>query len=218
MLGNDAFLRDLDDLVQRVALLGALNSLTQLALKIAMPGTPDFYQGTEFWDLSLVDPDNRRPVDFAVREKTLAALSPDADLQALAGTWADGRIKLALTRRLLAWRQSGGALFARGDYRPLTVEGLHRDRVIAFARIHGGDAALLIAGRHFAAVTNGGRHWPRADAWHGHVLLGDLLLRDASGGQDGSPPDRLPLARAFAHGPVGAFRAQIRLPTKAAST
>jgi (1->4)-alpha-D-glucan 1-alpha-D-glucosylmutase len=84
--------------------MGALNSLAQLALKATMPGVPDFYQGTEFWDLSLVDPDNRRSVDFAARASTLASIGQAPDWPALAGAWPDGRIKLALTRSLLALR------------------------------------------------------------------------------------------------------------------
>ena len=81
------FLDSFAALARRTALLGALTSLTQLVLKATMPGVPDFYQGTELWDLSLVDPDNRRPVDFAVRQATLAA---EPDWGALAENWTDG--------------------------------------------------------------------------------------------------------------------------------
>src|SRR6202162_209765 len=94
------FLDSLETLAQRVALLGALNSLSQIALKATMPGVPDFYQGTEFWDLSLVDPDDRRPVDFKARAAVLASVQTP-DWESLAQHWSNGHIKLAWTRHLL---------------------------------------------------------------------------------------------------------------------
>jgi (1->4)-alpha-D-glucan 1-alpha-D-glucosylmutase len=209
ILASSSFIASLDALVQRLALLGALNALTQLALKAAMPGIPDFYQGSEFWDLSLVDPDNRRPVDFATRARALDGLGEADDWHALAATWRDGRIKLALTQRLLAWRHALGAVFARGDYRPLAVEGPHRDHVVAFARVHGEEAAILIAGRHFGAFTDGGRRWPRAEDWQGHVVLGALAPTDRAAQRDASH-DRLALARVFDAMPVAMLRARVR--------
>jgi (1->4)-alpha-D-glucan 1-alpha-D-glucosylmutase len=209
MLADPSFVASLDAFAQRAALLGALNSLTQLALKAAMPGVSDFYQGTEFWDLSLVDPDNRRPVDFAARAWALDGLGETPDWHALASSWQDGRIKLALTQRLLAWRRTLGAVFAQGDYRPLAVEGRHRDHVIAFARVHGSDAAILIAGRHFAALTDGGRHWPRPADWQGDVILGGLAVTERVA-QRGESADLLSLARAFDAMPVAMLRARVR--------
>jgi (1->4)-alpha-D-glucan 1-alpha-D-glucosylmutase len=137
-------------------LLGALNSLSQLTLKLTLPGVPDFYQGTELWDLSLVDPDNRRPVDFGRRQM----LANEAkDWPALATHWHDGRIKMQLMRRLLGIRHDFAALFRDGDYAPLAFEGPDADRVIGFARSHRRQRVLVIAGRHFSAHTSGGRHW-----------------------------------------------------------
>ena len=121
------FIASFDAFARRAALIGALNSLTQLALKATIPGVPDFYQGTEFWDLSLVDPDNRRPVDFAARAGELASLAADVDWQALASAWPDGRIKFALGRRLLAIRKQFASVFTHGSYQPLAVEGPDRD-------------------------------------------------------------------------------------------
>ncbi|HEY4919723.1 MAG TPA: hypothetical protein VII40_06430, partial [Xanthobacteraceae bacterium] len=206
ILGDRDFVRSFDAFAWRAARIGALNSLSQLALKIAMPGVPDFYQGTEFWDLSLVDPDNRRPVDFAAREDALPALSGAADMGALAESWPDGRIKLALTRRLLAFRGSLAEVFARGDYRPLTVAGAHRDHAIAFARCHGEDAVIVVVGRHFAALTDGGRAWPRPDAWQGHVELGAFW--PAEGGAAPKRIEQLPLASLFDPIPVAMLRAR----------
>ncbi|HEY4820896.1 MAG TPA: malto-oligosyltrehalose synthase, partial [Xanthobacteraceae bacterium] len=208
MLKNKAFVDGFDPLARRVALLGALNSLTQVALKIAMPGVPDFYQGSELWDLSFVDPDNRRPVDFAARASVLAAASEGTDERALAESWRDGRIKLALTKRLLAWRRSLADVFTHGDYRPLAVEGSHRDHVIAFARTWRNDAAILVAGRHFAPLTDGGRHWPRGDAWQGHVVLDGFSVVDPP--DRGGEPGRLALSQAFANVPVAALRATLK--------
>jgi len=113
------FIESFGDFADRVALMGALNGLAQVTLKGMMPGVPDFYQGTELWDLSLVDPDNRRPVDFPSRAQALRSLTENPDWPALAHAWPDGRIKLALTARLLALRQELAKVFAEGDYRPL---------------------------------------------------------------------------------------------------
>jgi (1->4)-alpha-D-glucan 1-alpha-D-glucosylmutase len=115
---------------QRISAAGAVNGLAQTLLKLTVPGVPDIYQGTEFWDFSLVDPDNRRPVDFAGRAAALDAM-PLADL---AAHWRDGRIKQAVIARTLAFRQEQPALFAAGSYQPVTVRGEHADRVVAFAR------------------------------------------------------------------------------------
>ena len=127
------FLQSLGTMAKRLALLGALNSLTQLTLKATMPGVPDFYQGTEFWDLSMVDPDNRRPVDFAARESALRQCE-SPDWTQLAEHWPDGRIKLAWTRHLLKLRNAQASVFTDGAYQPLEVTGRDADHIIAFAR------------------------------------------------------------------------------------
>ncbi len=158
---------------RRVALMGALKSLSQLVLKCTMPGVPDFYQGAEFWDLSLVDPDNRRPVDFAARAAQLTQLGGDPDWLSLAGQWPDGRIKLALTGRLLALRRTFAEAFATGEYRPLEVEGRHRDGIIAYARCLGEQAIIVIVARLFASVTQNGSRWPAND-WDATVAMNGL--------------------------------------------
>jgi (1->4)-alpha-D-glucan 1-alpha-D-glucosylmutase len=152
-------------LAARASLLGALNGLSQLALKALLPGVPDFYQGTELWDLSLVDPDNRRPVDFAARSKALA--EPWDSYAELAAHWADGRIKLALTRDLLRLRRQHPDIVQHGAYEPIEVQGIHAEHVVAFARMWQGQTMLVAVGRHFAALTNGGRAWP--DSWQGNL-------------------------------------------------
>jgi (1->4)-alpha-D-glucan 1-alpha-D-glucosylmutase len=165
-----AFIESFDAFARRAALLGALSSLTQLTLKATMPGVPDFYQGTELWDLSLVDPDNRREVDFPSRQAAMVS-SDRSDWHDLAATWQDGRIKLALTRHLLLLRNQRQDVFARGAYRPLEVVGPHRDEIVAFARTSGRDAILVVAGRHFNRTTRGGRQWPHNETWDASVVV-----------------------------------------------
>jgi (1->4)-alpha-D-glucan 1-alpha-D-glucosylmutase len=178
------FLESLSALARRVALLGALNSLSQLTLKATLPGVPDFYQGTEFWDLSLVDPDNRRPVDFAARANALAAMHAP-DWEKLAQTWPDGRLKLAWTAHLLKMRNELADVFADGDYQPLEVSGSHRDHIVAFARRRGRNAAIVVAGRWFAPSTQGGRIWPKAGAFDASIdVQGFAIAGDADAGTE----------------------------------
>ena len=132
------FARDFLPFQRRVAFLGALRSLALLTVKIATPGIPDFYQGTELWDLSLVDPDNRRRVDFPRRAALLRSLPlppTEEDASALLTQWRDGRVKLHAMRTGLALRGRAAWLFLRGSYLPLRVVG--SDRVLAFARRFG---------------------------------------------------------------------------------
>jgi (1->4)-alpha-D-glucan 1-alpha-D-glucosylmutase len=155
------FLSSLERLAQRLALLGALNAVSQVTLKTTMPGVPDFYQGTEFWDLSLVDPDNRRSVDFGDRAKVLGSVETP-DWESLARNWPNGHVKLAWTRHLLKLRTELPEVFAHGEYHPLQISGAHRDHVIAFARRRGGEAVIVAVAKSFAIFSQGGRVWPRA--------------------------------------------------------
>ena len=129
--------------IERVAAAGAVNALAQTLLKLTVPGIPDIYQGAELWDFSLVDPDNRRPVDFALHAAGLDA-SPMEDL---ARTWRSGRIKQALIAQTLALRRSKPKHFADGSYEPLQVSGRLADHVIAFARRLGPDTAITVVPR-----------------------------------------------------------------------
>ena len=126
--------------VQRIAPAGALNGLAQALLRCTAPGVPDLYQGTELWDHSLVDPDNRRPVDFATRA---AALARAGDAASLLRRWCDGTVKLAVVARALAARRRCPAVFAEGAYLPVPVRGRHAGRVLAFLRRHGATEALV---------------------------------------------------------------------------
>jgi len=113
--------------------LGAINSLTQTLLKLTSPGVPDIYQGNEIWDYSLVDPDNRRPVDYDLRRKMLKSLS-SATPGELMQTWPDGRIKMFLTQRVLRFRREHADLFERGEYLPLQASGTFAECCVSFAR------------------------------------------------------------------------------------
>ncbi|MBH3449715.1 malto-oligosyltrehalose synthase [Pseudomonas putida] len=140
------------DAAQLLACPGALNGLVQALLRMTTPGVPDLYQGNEYWDFSLVDPDNRRPVDYASRRRTLDDATPLAELLA---HWRDGRIKQALIARLLDCRQAHAELFRRGAYLPLTVQGRHADKVIAFARVGEGEHAVVVAPRLASGLLGG---------------------------------------------------------------
>jgi (1->4)-alpha-D-glucan 1-alpha-D-glucosylmutase len=136
---------------KKIAHCGMFNSLAQVLLKIASPGVPDIYQGTELWDLSFVDPDNRRPVDYGLRRRCLEELREKEAkdgaglLGDLLSSWPDGRIKLYLMHKLLDFRRAHQELFAEGDYVPLEVGGESSQAVCAFARRQGRAWAVVIA-------------------------------------------------------------------------
>jgi (1->4)-alpha-D-glucan 1-alpha-D-glucosylmutase len=141
---GSAFARDAAQFVRRIAPAGAVNGLAQALIKLTAPGVPDFYQGTEFWDFSLVDPDNRRPVDFLARTD---ALRTGASPAALLAAWRDGRVKQAVITRALALRRTAPELFARGAYHPIEVAGPFARHVLAFLRLHNEAASLTVVPR-----------------------------------------------------------------------
>jgi (1->4)-alpha-D-glucan 1-alpha-D-glucosylmutase len=148
------FLPDFVAFQRRIARIGVLSSLSQLLLKLTSPGVPDIYQGNELWDFSLVDPDNRRLVDYAARQAALQEIKaihakegPGACAQQLIGALPDGRIKLYLTWKTLTLRREREALFREGDYLPLKAHGERAEHVCAFARRHAGEVILVIAPR-----------------------------------------------------------------------
>ena len=135
----------------RVARLGMINSLVQVVLKCTVPGVPDIYQGNEIWDFSLVDPDNRRPVDYAQREDLLKNL-PGRSTRELWENWRDGAIKLKVTRTLLRFRGERAKLFADGSYLSVPTEGAFAGSAVAFVRERGDAAVLVVVPRLFAAL------------------------------------------------------------------
>ncbi|HWT35884.1 MAG TPA: malto-oligosyltrehalose synthase, partial [Paraburkholderia sp.] len=160
---RNGFLHELSDFVARIGRAGVVNSLQQTVLRLASPGVPDLYQGTELWDFSLVDPDNRRPVDFARRQAMLAEARPSDYL----ANWRDGRVKLAIIQRMLALRMQIPELLSNGSYLPLTVQGRHAERVIAFARRQGNCWAVVIATRLSMTLLDADSALPLVDpiAW-----------------------------------------------------
>jgi (1->4)-alpha-D-glucan 1-alpha-D-glucosylmutase len=143
---RDGFLRELSALVARIAQAGAINSLQQTVLRLTSPGVPDLYEGTELWDFSLVDPDNRRPVDFAQRQAWLSETPPSDFLP----EWRNGRVKLAIVQRLLSLRAHLPDLLSQGVYLPLVVKGKHAAHVVAFARRQANAWAVIVV-THLAA-------------------------------------------------------------------
>ncbi len=149
--GPSELLSEIEAFAKRIAPAGAANGLAQTLLKLTAPGVPDIYQGSEFWDLSLVDPDNRSPVDFAVRQEILSA-PPGIDALA---HWTDGRIKQLLIARVLAARKDLPGLFADGAYVPLRTGGRLKRNIIAFARTWQGSAAIVLCCRLTTQLMTG---------------------------------------------------------------
>src|SRR5262249_44312800 len=154
---ENPFIDNFAAFVDPVANAGMLNSLSQLLLKIASPGVPDFYQGSELWDLSLVDPDNRRPVDYSIRQSMLAEIIRAAESEPLVLTKKlferpdDGRIKMYVMCRALGWRRKHARIFAEGAYVPLESAGHRRHQLVAFGRVLGKHHVIVVAGRFFTS-------------------------------------------------------------------
>lgn len=161
---------------RRLAWHGALNSLAQLLIKITAPGVPDFYQGSELWDLSLVDPDNRRPVDFRNRIQLMEDLRKEQSarprrlLQEISSGWRDGRIKLYLTDRALEFRRLHADVYEAGDYFPLECSGLRHANLIAFARTKEEHWCLTAAPRFTTRLAPAGRMPIGENVWQGTAL------------------------------------------------
>jgi len=167
------FVEDLDRFVAAISPPGFLNSLGQTLLKLTSPGVPDLYQGNELWDFSLVDPDNRRPVDYARRATLLAEIERAAQdparlpalLSDVLANLADGRAKLYTTWRALRLRAEYPALFALGEYVPVEVRGALAENVCALVRRHETQLAVAVVGRWFAALRLRSGAGPTAFEW-----------------------------------------------------
>ncbi len=191
---KNPFLDDFHAFRRRMDGPGMLNGLVQTALKLTVPGVPDIYQGAELWDRSLVDPDNRRPVDYGLRGRLMGGLA-DSPLPAEVSRWRDGAVKQEMIRRLLDLRRRRPQLFAAGAYRPLPVRGGRAANVLAFARQHG--EALVVV----AVPLKTARLWPEGQevpplgrAWRGVVVeaprRADGGFRDLMTGAEAAPAQR----------------------------
>jgi (1->4)-alpha-D-glucan 1-alpha-D-glucosylmutase len=192
VLGGDTaavFLESFVPFGRRIAWFGMINSLSQLALRLASPGVPDIYQGSELWNFSLVDPDNRRPVDFSERRRALAAIESllaQADrhderpltLGPMLEQWPDGRVKLYTLVRALRLRRQHRDLFIRGSYEPFGATADH-PHVIAFSRRHATDEIIVVAPRFVATLLRGEVRAPLGEAAWGDrgVRLPERLKR-----------------------------------------
>jgi (1->4)-alpha-D-glucan 1-alpha-D-glucosylmutase len=217
----NAFLEDFLSFEEEIAQYGLYNSMSQLLMKLAAPGVPDFYQGTELWDFSLVDPDNRQPVDFVARMKILGELrkvtETEADhlalVQELFSQRADGRIKLYLTREALRYRREHGPLFQQGDYVPLEGVGEKADHVFTFARTLGKKSIVVVVPRFLTRVISDAHTPPLGEgvwkdtwlvlpAWREetavrNVFTGALLRTETRGDRQA-----LPVGETLRHCPV----------------
>jgi (1->4)-alpha-D-glucan 1-alpha-D-glucosylmutase len=188
LASKSPFLERFGDLIRRLSTLGMLSGLTRTVLKLTLPGVPDIYQGTEFWDFSLVDPDNRRPVDYATRAK---ALEKSDALTSLMGTWTDGRIKQRIVAALLQDRIQLPTLYAEGDYQTLETEGAHTDHLVAYVRRHRTDALAVIIPRLWAGLMKGNDPFVDSAIWSDtrievaqgtwlNVITGERIIIDQS--------------------------------------
>ena len=174
------FLTDFSAFQRRISRFGLLNAMSQTLCKLTAPGVPDIYQGNEVWDFSLVDPDNRRPVDYPKRRRMLAELeSIDMDscvdrglVESLVTGMRDGRCKLFLTWKVLQFRRDHASLFRDGEYLPLRVSGEYAPNVCAFARRHEGKLAVTIAPRLYLRLLGPEREEPPL----GESAWGDTVI------------------------------------------
>jgi (1->4)-alpha-D-glucan 1-alpha-D-glucosylmutase len=215
------FVESLNELLPTLMTFGAVNSLAQVVLKVTSPGVPDFYQGSEMWDLSLVDPDNRRPVDYQLRRKALEAMQHVATGQGMAilceeitGSLSDGRTKLWTTHRALVTRGELRDVFRRGEYHPLAADGKHAQHVIAFRRRHNGRSVLVVVPRFACTLMQGKPKLPLGEAWGSATLTlpdhaGQSFTNVFTGERHTLPENgKLHLSEVFAKFPVAILRSE----------
>lgn len=170
---RNAFLRDFSSFATTIAFFGRINSLVTTVLKITVPGVPDFYQGTELPAFTLVDPDNRAPVDFDAAAAQLESLGSVSDVATLLAEADGARAKLYVTAKLLGMRAENAQLFALGGYQPLQVDGEKKDHVFAFSRSHEGQTCVVIVPRWSARLVEGRMELASGNVWGDtKVLLG----------------------------------------------
>jgi len=185
ILGDPTFLDDFLPFARTIAWRGAVTSLSQTLIRFTMPGVPDLYRGSEGWDLSLVDPDNRRPVDYEPLRRMLGQIDPNASIEPWLRHWPDGGVKLALIARVLSVRQRWPHLFTQGSYTALDPSGSAADRIIAFRREHDGVGAITIAPRFWHepeghAFESGDSQLALPSGKYHNILTGNVYRGSAS--------------------------------------
>ncbi|MDB9446352.1 malto-oligosyltrehalose synthase [Anabaena sp. CS-542/02] len=201
---------------QKVAYYGIFNSLSQTLIKITSPGVPDFYQGTELWDLSMVDPDNRRQVDFAIRQDHLKFIKQEIQtdilnlIDKLLASKEDGRIKLFLTTQALKARRENIRVFQEGSYIPLETGGKFSDHIIAFARIHGDDQIITIAPRFLTSVIQPGEYPLGLSVWDNTYIqlppVASLMWQDSITGEKLKADKNIMVGEALQNFPVALLK------------
>ena len=172
--GNNHFTKSFDRMQRKVSFHGFLNSMSMVTLKIMCPGVPDTYQGSESWNFSFVDPDNRRPVDFNSLKERLQRLSSRVDghtAAELAARFQDGAVKTYLTRLLLRLRRQESDLFMDGEYIPLKTAGAGKNNIVSFARKLGEKCAVVSVPRYTTGLTGEGRRSLWQGSWNSTIVL-----------------------------------------------
>jgi (1->4)-alpha-D-glucan 1-alpha-D-glucosylmutase len=211
---ENRFLSEFVEFQAPITHFGMFNSLAQTLLKITVPGVPDFYQGTELWDFSLVDPDNRRPVEYEKRLEMLASLQIEeqtnraALVDRLVADPQDGRLKLYLTHRALTFRHRARAIFEAGAYMPQEIVGMRANHVVAFARTSGDQTAIVTVGRFLSRLKSpiGQESWGTTSLLLGHELghgtYRDVLTDQITMTVETVEGITLPLGQIFTHLPL----------------
>lgn len=221
--GPNPFLDDFLPFQELVADHGRRNALSQVLLKLASPGVPDCYQGAELWEFSLVDPDNRRPVDFELRAQMLAELRRARDrddvdridlLRGLMESWKDGRIKLYLIQEGLRHRRAHAAVYLEGDYVPLDCGGSNRSRLCAFARLYQDQAVVAVVPCLTVGLAEPSDHgawgdevwrdtWVTVPSWKSGSVYRNIFTGECLETLTQDERQVLPIGRVLNHCPVG---------------
>jgi (1->4)-alpha-D-glucan 1-alpha-D-glucosylmutase len=203
--GPSSLLEDIAQFAHRIAPAGAANGLAQTLAKLTVPGVPDIYQGTDYWDLSLVDPDNRTAVDFALRRKSMGL----SDIADLSSRWTNGFIKQWTIARILEVRQQMPELFADGAYLPLEVTGPMAERIVAYARLWKQSVALIAFSRLNTTLSDTSGKLPISRCTNTYIRMPDALpgdYTDVLGSvQRCQIPAELPCAGVFSVLPIAFF-------------
>jgi (1->4)-alpha-D-glucan 1-alpha-D-glucosylmutase len=206
---DNLFLQSFLPFQRKIQHYGVCNSLSQTLLKLTSPGVPDIYQGSELWDLSMVDPDNRRPVDFGKRLELLKKLKKKnmlKPIEELLRAPEDGRLKLYLIHRVLQARRAHAELFQRGGYQKLTILGSMKGHVVAFARDLGDMRAIVVIPRFLTSIVKEGEYPMGEQVWQETRILqppgSSSIWVDAITGQEVQGNDTLWLKEILSHFPV----------------